>query len=149
MEDGDAMGVCTVDEDLKLPEMEDHFDIDWNEGEFDLMAVKEGKCRVINNMDEFRVFEVTPTADILPEGTWFSARWENQQRGDEVRCRYVAREFKKLDPLRDDLFTPASESSTGRCIDFKIARCGQPAAIADAANAYFHATVEGIAGVAG
>jgi len=129
----------TVDMELLVPPMEADFDIDWEIGEYDEEQIRIGKTKEINNMAEFGLYEPCPEAEIDPSGKWISARWENQQRGDEVRCRYVAREYKKLDPFRDDVFTPSSTPTTSRLIDFKATKLSQPTFIADAVNAYFNA----------
>ena len=135
------MGVegFNIDEQLVLPYLKAEHEIDWHEGDFDLSAVKDGKCREINNMVDFHVFDVEARRDIDPDGKWLSARWENQLRGDEVRCRYVSREFKKLDPTRDDVFTPASEPTTNRVIDFTAVKRAWLVLLGDAVNAYFNA----------
>ena len=94
-------------------------------------------------MSEMNVFEAIAPVDIDPSWTWLSARWENQQRDDEVRCRYVAREFKSMDPTREGLFTPSSEPTLGRLIECKAVKFNQPTIIMDAVNAYFNAEQNG------
>ncbi len=61
-----------------------------------------------------------------------SERWENQQRDGELRCRYVAREFRSLDPTREGLFTPSSELTTGRLIDLRAVKFGFLTVLLDA-----------------
>ena len=94
-------------------------------------------------MSEMNVFEAIAPEDVDPSWTWLSARWENQQKDDEVRCRCVAREFKSMDPTREGLFTPSNEPTTGRLIDFKAVKFNQPTIIMDAVNAYFNAAQDG------
>ena len=94
-------------------------------------------------MITMEVFEAISRDDVDPSWTWLSARWENQQRVGEVRCRYVAREFRSMDPGREGLFTPSSEPTTGRLIDFKAVKYNQLTVLLDAVNAYFNALQDG------
>ena len=94
-------------------------------------------------MITMEVFEAISRDDVDPSWTWLSARWENQQREGEVRCRYVAREFRSMDPGREGLFTPSSEPTTGRLIDFKAVKYNQLTVLLDAVNAYFNALQDG------
>ena len=106
--------------------------------------VRAGKCKEINTMIEHGVFEPIAPGDVEPGWAWLTTRWENQQRSDsEVRCRYVAREFKTMDPYREGLFTPSSTNTTSRLIDFKAVQFGQPTAVLGAVCAYFHAVQGG------
>ena len=74
-----------LDEDIPAPPMQIDIDIDWNTGDFDPEQVKYGKCKEVNTMSEMNVFEAIAPEDIDSSWTWLSARWENQQRDDEVR----------------------------------------------------------------
>ena len=53
--------------------------------------------------------------------------------------RYCSREFKKEDPNREDLFTPANTVSTERMIDIHANKLGNIRVIVDCKNAYLHA----------
>ncbi|CAK0871316.1 unnamed protein product, partial [Prorocentrum cordatum] len=128
-----------MDEADTAPAMDPEMDIDWHEGEYDIDLIKAGKCKEINTMQEFDVFEAVSPDEIDSTWTWLSTKWVYQEKGDEIRCRFVAREFKSMDPEREGLFTPASEPTTGRLIDFKAVKMNQPTVIIDAVNAYFHA----------
>ena len=55
----------------------------------------------------------------------------------------MAREFKSVDPHREGLFTPSSENTTRRLIDFRAVKLGHSTVIIDAVNAYFHAEQDG------
>ena len=73
-------------------------------------------------------------------GKWFlTTRWVMQQRDQGVRARFVCREFRKLNPGRDDIFAPASSVITSRVIDAVAnhRRCSR--FTFDASNAFFHA----------
>ncbi|CAK0822283.1 unnamed protein product [Prorocentrum cordatum] len=109
--------------------------------EIDLMPVMDpdGKCKDINAMQEFGVFEAVSPDEIDSTWTRLSTKWVYQEKSDEIRCRFVTREFKSMDPEREGLFTPASEPATGRLMDFKAVNRDQPTVIIDAVNAYFHA----------
>ncbi|CAK0831086.1 unnamed protein product, partial [Prorocentrum cordatum] len=128
-----------MDEIDMMPVMDPEMDIDWHEGEYDVDLIKAGKCKDINTMQEFGVFEAVSPDEIDSTWTRLSTKGVYQDKGDEIRCRFVAREFKSMDPEREGLFTPASEPATGRFIDFKAVKRNQPTVIIDAVNAYFHA----------
>ncbi|CAK0836500.1 unnamed protein product, partial [Prorocentrum cordatum] len=128
-----------MDEIDPMPVMDPEMDIDWHEGEYDVDLTKAGKCKDINTMQEFGVFGAVSPDEIDSTWTRLSTKWVYQEKGEEIRCRFVAREFKSMDPKREGLFTPASEPTTGRLIDFKAVKRDQPTVIVDAVNAYFHA----------
>ncbi|CAK0814682.1 unnamed protein product, partial [Prorocentrum cordatum] len=128
-----------MDEIDPMPVMDPEMDIDWHEGEYDVDLIKAGKCKDINTMQEFDVFEAASPDEIDSTWTRLSTKWVYQEKGEEIRCRFVAREFKSMDPEREGLFTPASEPTTGRLIDFKAVKRNQPTVIINAVNAYFHA----------
>ncbi len=48
-----------------------------------------------------------------------------------------------MDPTREGLFTPSSEPTTGRLIDFEVVKKGLLTVLLDAINAYFNALQEG------
>ena len=48
-----------------------------------------------------------------------------------------------MDPGREGLFTPSSEPTTGRLIDFKAVKYNQLTVLLDAVNAYFNALQDG------
>ena len=48
-----------------------------------------------------------------------------------------------MDPGREGLFTPSSEPTTGRLIDFKAVKHNQLTVLLDAVNAYFNALQDG------
>ncbi|CAK0850526.1 unnamed protein product, partial [Prorocentrum cordatum] len=108
-------------------------------GGVDGFVMDDRKCKEINTMQEFGVFEAVSPDEIDSTWTRLSTKWVYQEKGEEIRCRFVAREFKSMDPEREGLFTPASEPTTGRLIDFKAVKRDQPTVIIDAVNAYFHA----------
>ncbi|CAK0818910.1 unnamed protein product [Prorocentrum cordatum] len=134
-----GIGGFVMDEIDLMPAMDPEMDIDWHEGEYDVDLIKAGKCNDINAMQEIDVFEAVSPDEIDSTWTRLSTKWVYQEKGEEIRCRFVAREFKGMDPEREGLFTPASEPTTGRLIDFKAVKRDQPTIIIDAVNAYFHA----------
>ena len=48
-----------------------------------------------------------------------------------------------MDPTREGLFTPSSEPTTGRLIDFKAVKFNQATILMDAVHAYFNAAQNG------
>ncbi len=106
-------------------------------------TVKAGKRREINTMISMEVFEAIDRDSVQPSWTWLSVRWENQQRDGEVRFRCVDREFRSMDPTREGPFTPSSEPTTGRLIDFKAVKKGLLTVLLYAINACFNALQEG------
>ena len=67
-----------------------------------------------------------------------SCTWVKTCEGEDTRTRYCGRELKK-GKLRDDLFTPASTTTTEAVIDVIAVRKSWPTFIIEAKNAYFHA----------
>eukprot|EP00959_Pyramimonas_sp_CCMP1952_P110749 2317084-Pyramimonas_sp.AAC.1 len=67
-------------------------------------------------MQEFGVFEAVSPDEIDSTWTRLSTKRVYQEKGEEIRCRFVARGFMSMDPEREGLFTPASEPPTGRLI---------------------------------
>ena len=47
----------------------------------------------------------------------------------------MASEFRSMDPTREGLFTPSSEPTTGRLIDFKMVKKGLLTVLLDAETA--------------
>ena len=88
-------------------------------------------------MGKYPIFR--PVRRGLVDGPLISTRWVCQIRGEEVRARFVAREFRSLDPFRDDVYTPASEQPTARVIDLIMVKRGWLAVVIDAVCAYFQA----------
>ncbi len=67
------------------------------------------------------------------------ARWEPQNRGCDVKWRYVAQEFKWLE-TRDDVFAASFTAQTSRMVDFvSIKEDGYGAFVADCVKAYYQA----------
>ena len=67
-------------------------------------------------LEHYGVFESRPISEC--EGVKrLRARWEPQQRGDEIKWRYVAQEFKWMEE-RDDCFAAASTATTAKIVDF-------------------------------
>ncbi len=102
--------------------MDQGLDIDWDTGIFDPEEVRAEKRKEINTMIKTGVFEAISPDEEDSEATWLSARWGDQQRDGEVRCRCIAREFRALDPAREGIFFPSSDPTTGMLIDVKAVR---------------------------
>ena len=69
-------------------------------------------------------------------------KWHCEKKKDAVRCRFVAREFRALDPWRTDCYTPAAEQPASRVVDLIAVKNGWPIALLDAACAYLQAMEE-------
>jgi hypothetical protein len=65
--------------------------------------------------------------------------WNKDTQEWEVKSRYVAREFKAMDPYRDDLFVPGAAHSTGRVIDYIGVKEELVTVEIDAVDAYYNA----------
>lgn len=65
--------------------------------------------------------------------------WNKDTQEWEVKPRYVAREFKAMDPYRDDLFVPGAAHSTGRVIDYIGVKEELVTVEIDAVDAYYNA----------
>ena len=130
--------VCAVDHCDEIAEQLPPEEVEDPDGKgFDPAAVRKGKDRELANMEKYPIFR--PVRRDLVDGPLISTRWECQLRGEEVRARFVAREFRSLDPFRDDVYTPASEQPTARIIDLIMVKRGWPAVVIDAVCAYFQA----------
>eukprot|EP00971_Amphidinium_carterae_P119818 2373508-Amphidinium_carterae.1 len=71
-----------------------------NSSEFHSDEVREGKIKHLEILEEFGVFDVISEeeASVMKK---VSTKWEIAARGGNVKCRFVAREFKWLEE-RDD-----------------------------------------------
>lgn len=103
----------------------------------DPKLVQEGIELELERMELFRIYLVKKRGEA--KGKCLTVRWALDGRGDHVRARLVAREFRALDPYRDDLFTPAAVASAGRVIDTIAVKTRRNCKLGDASNAYFHA----------
>ncbi len=87
----------------------------WLVSGMDPQAVMDGKVVGLELLESFGVVAAVPRAQA--EGHRIvTTRWEIQPKGDVIKCRIVAREYKWLE-LRDDVFAPASSAITSRVID--------------------------------
>ena len=97
-----------------------------------------GKKEVLEMLAHYGVYEDIPTADAqcMKE---LRARWEPQARGDIVKWRYVAQEFKWME-TRDDVFAASSTAQMSRMVDFvSIKEEGYGTFFADCVKAYYQA----------
>ena len=81
-----------------------------------LEAARKGKREALEMLEHYGVFEARPI-DELGGIKCLRARWEPQRRGDEIKWRYVAQEFKWMEE-RDDCFAAASTATTSKIVDF-------------------------------
>ena len=81
-----------------------------------LEAARAGKREALEMLEHYGVFEAKPI-DELDGIKRLRARWEPQRRGDEIKWRYVAQEFKWMEE-RDDCFAAASTATTSKIVDF-------------------------------
>ena len=91
-------------------------------------------------MDQFNLYTVVPR-DCVDWTKYVSGRWEEQERGDEIRSRWVLRQFKRGDP-RDDVFAVASTGATSKIIDYIGVSRGLVFFTADAKNAFWHVPID-------
>ena len=97
-----------------------------------------GKKEVLEMLAHYGVYEDIPMAEAtkLKE---LRARWEPQKRGDEVKWRYVAQEFKWME-TRDDVFAASSTAQMARMVDFvSIKEENYGTFFADCIKAYYQA----------
>ena len=97
-----------------------------------------GKKEVLEMLAHYGVYEDIPMADAqgIKE---LRARWEPQSRGDVVKWRYVAQEFKWME-TRDDVFAASSTAQMGRMVDFvSIKEEDYGTFFADCVKAYYQA----------
>ena len=81
-----------------------------------LAEARAGKKAALEMLEHYGVFESRPISEC--EGVKrLRARWEPQQRGEEIKWRYVAQEFKWMEE-RDDCFAAASTATTAKIVDF-------------------------------
>ena len=144
---GNFVGALTVDEEIE-------FDSEWlvedkvafpelSHAETEKMRF-EGRRKELGHLEEFGVYQSVPFSQTVGKHK-ITTRWEdNLKWNDEgvliMRCRFVGREYKALDPWRTDLFAPATSPSTCRIIDFVAVRRQWPTLIADALRAFYHAS---------
>ncbi len=85
------------------------------------------------------MFEWVNRADINPKAIIMSTRWEEKWKGEEVRSRFVAREYKWRRPERTDVFA-ATPTDMGLALLLSIASaenlCVQ---MSDLTTAFTHA----------
>jgi hypothetical protein len=97
-----------------------------------------GKKEVLATLAHYGVYEDIPTSACsgLKE---LRARWEPQTRGEAVKWRYVAQEFKWME-TRDDVFAASSTAQMSRMVDFvSMKEDGHGTFVADCVKAYYQA----------
>ena len=75
-----------------------------------------GRKKELAKMEEFGLGRLIPRSE-ASKHIKLKAGWVQQMRPDGWRCRYVAKEFKTMDPEKEGLFTASSGPTTGRAID--------------------------------
>ena len=101
---------------------------------------RQGREKELKAMDQFNLYTVVPR-DCVDWTKYVSGRWEEQERGDEIRSRWVLRQFKRGDP-RDDVFAVASTGATSMIIDYIGVSRGLVFFTADAKNAFWHVPID-------
>ena len=94
----------------------------------------------LNNMHSFGVYHLEKR-DNVSHYKRLLCRWVYAIRGVEVRCRFVGKDFKVLDPNKTGLYTVGRAATQGRIIDYyhaKNLRKGFKSLIGDEKNAFFH-----------
>ena len=91
----------------------------------------------IDAMAAFDIFDVREELSIGAK--IITMRWKKVPMGDRWRCRFVAREFRHVDPDMGGLYTSGSTASTSRLVDMHAVQHGYSILCLDAANAYFRA----------
>ena len=90
-------------------------------------------------MEHYGVYTTVQRADAEARGLrMIRARWECQPRGDAVKCRYVAQEFKWLED-RDDTFAAVSSTFLGKIVDWYALKKGVASMVVDCISAYYQA----------
>jgi len=133
-----AMVAESLDEPMDY-EMLNDMDFEFTTG-LDYDVELQGKKAAMEVMEEYGVHETISSAQAAEEQLReIRARWEPQQRGAEIKWRYVAQEFKWLEQ-REDVFAASATGQTARTIDFRCLKEPNTAAfIADAIKAYYQA----------
>ncbi len=97
-----------------------------------------GKKGALEMLAHYGVYKDVP-ADQCHDLKELRARWEPQTRGEQVKWRYVAQEFKWME-TRDDVFAASSSAQTSRMVDFvSIKEEGYGTFVADCVKAYYQA----------
>lgn len=137
-----AIAVDHVDEDWPWEEVEDWIENEPNtQNEKDEEKVRVGMEKELTAMESFGVHKTVPRA-IAKGKTFLSTRWVLQDRGDEVRARFVGREFRlkgKERAARTDLFAPATSPTNSRVIDAMANHRRVPRFTFDCKNSFFNA----------
>ena len=84
----------------------EHFETDEHTGApLDPRKVQAGRLKEYNALVSRNVYRTVDRelARSNPQGKFIKTRWVKSQKGDDVRCRFVAQEFASGDP-RGDLF---------------------------------------------
>eukprot|EP00971_Amphidinium_carterae_P328955 6461117-Amphidinium_carterae.2 len=129
--------------DVDEPETTDYlesYDDDGGVADHDPDAAEKAAERVreLDKMEEFGVVTYVPIADVGEDYLRLKTRWVEEIRGSSWRCRVVGKDFKKLDPHMDGLYTPGSSNVCHRLVDIYAGTHGFCRRIGDATNAYFH-----------
>ena len=94
------------------------------------------KLKELDRLAEFGVCEIVDMNTPLGKKR-VTTRWDLDRRNDEIRARFVAREFKG-DEIMYDVFAPSPTPSTGRVIDYLSLKKSYHTFTADVSNANFH-----------
>ena len=102
----------------------------------------EGRRREMMNLAHFGVATLV-RRDRLPKGTRIiSTRWEEKWKGEDVRSRFVARDYRHLDPKREDIFA-ATPTDTGLLILLALAASKRHVIrTGDLTTAFMHADLQ-------
>ena len=140
--DRDKLTVDDYQSYLEFEEEEDFGAWWWCSEKVDFSDPKvvEAMWTEINWFEFFSAFEVVFLKWALENGYWeLTGTWvPTWDEFGHVKMRFVVREFK-AGKKRDDLYTPASMSSTERYIDIYATKKQKKTFIIDCKNAYLHA----------
>ena len=86
---------------------------------------------------QFGTFDVCE--ELTNDAKVTTTRWENVEKSDKWRCRFVAREFRHDDPQMEGLHTSGSTPATRRLVEVNAVQHGYSILCLDGENSYFHA----------
>ena len=93
--------------------VEDDFVMDENTEGVNEEIVKANVAVKKQELHAMEAFGIIDVCEELPRGVKvITTRWENVPKGDMWRCRFVAREFRHVDPEMEGLYTSSSPAAT-------------------------------------
>jgi hypothetical protein len=125
--------------------MDDQFD-ELTGKYLDFEKVVQGRLKELQKFADRRVYVHVPRSKAMsdPEGKFVKTRWVQTQKGDEVRCRFVAQEFAHGDP-REDLFAGTPPLFAARLLTSRVASAwkkGHTLMVLDVSCAFLYAPIK-------